>query len=302
MPDLDVVLLTESRYESPDASDWYKQQVLDDDALVAATLGRLGLRTRRVDWARTDFDWATTRAIVFRSTWDYFFRLTQFLAWIDRVAEVALLINPAATVRWNLDKHYLLDLQARGVHTTPTRFLEIGSRVSLRNLIAETGWDEAVLKPTVSGAARHTYRVSAANAAELDPLLQQLLAVEAMMLQPFQRAIPREGELSLMVIGGRYTHAVRKIAKPGDFRVQDDHGGSAHTYTPTAEEIVFAERAVAACVPRPVYARVDIVRDNDGRLAIMELELVEPEMWFRTCPAAAEVMAREVGRVVGGRE
>ena len=295
---VDVVLLTEARYESPVDPDWYKQQILHEDVLVAAALERVGLRARRLDWSRPEFDWSQTRAALFRTTWDYFFRLPEFRAWIDRVAGLTRLINPPALVRWNLDKHYLRDLQARGVHTTPTRFLEIGSRVALPELLAETGWREAVLKPAVSGAARHTYRVRAENAADLDAVLQPLLEVEAMLLQPFQRAIPREGELSLMVIGGCYTHAVRKVAKPGDFRVQDDHGGTAHAHTPTAEEIAFAEHAVAVCAPRPAYARVDMVRDNDGRLAIMELELIEPEMWFRVCPAAADALAVEVARLL----
>ena len=114
------------------------------------------------------------------------------------------------------------------------------------------------------------------------------------MLQPFQRVILDSGELSLMVIGGRHTHAVRKVAQPDDFRVQDDHGGTVHPYAPTADEIAFAERAVAACDPAPVYARVDMLHDNDGALAVMELELVEPELFMRLHPPAAEALADRI--------
>jgi hypothetical protein len=99
-----------------------------------------------------------------------------------------------------------------------------------------------------------------------------------------------------MLFGGRYSHAVLKKAKQGDYRVQDDFGGSVRDYSPTAEEIEFAEKTVAACSPVPIYARVDVIWDNDNQLCVSELELIEPELWFRTCPSAAELFAEEVFR------
>jgi glutathione synthase/RimK-type ligase-like ATP-grasp enzyme len=301
MSQLDVVLLTEARYEAPECPDWYSQQALNEDELVRSALERRGLRVGRIDWARPDFDWSTTRAALFRSTWDYFFRLGEFRSWFDRVRRRTRLINAPELILWNLDKHYLLDLQARGVTVVPTRILEAGDVVSLPDLLAEMSWDDTVLKPVVSGAARHTYRVTPHNAAEVDAVLQPLLAVEGMMLQPFQRTILSEGELSLIVIGGRCTHAVRKVAKAGDFRVQDDYGGTAHPHTPSAAEIAFAERTVAVCSPQPVYARVDLIRERD-QLAVMELELIEPELFFRMRPAAADLLADEVVRVLRSDE
>ena len=101
-----------------------------------------------------------------------------------------------------------------------------------------------------------------------------------------------------MVMGGQFTHAVLKIAKPGDFRVQDDFGGTVHEYQPTLEEIAFAEKAVAACDPQPYYARVDIIRDNNNELAVIEMELIEPELWFRLKPAAAEVLVEAISKKV----
>ena len=185
----------------------------------------------------------------------------------------------------------LVDLADFGVPVVPSRFLERGSTRTLADVLEETGWDGAVLKPCVSGAARHTYRVNRRTATDLQPKLAALLAEEAMLVQPFQSDIARTGEDTLMVFGGRFSHAVRKKAKPGDFRVQDDHGGTVHEYRPTDEQVALAERAVAACHTLPVYGRVDMVRDNDGRLAIMELELIEPELWLRRHPSAAEAFA-----------
>ena len=236
---------------------------------------------------------------MFRSTWDYFDRFAEFAPWLERVASLTRLFNSAELVRWNMDKHYLADLAARGVRLPSTHYLERGSRATLRGALAAAGWPEAILKPAISGAARHTYRIRAENVDAHEAVLAELLAAEAMLLQPFQERVMTEGEVSLIVIGGCCTHAVRKIAKPGDFRVQDDHGGTVHPHVASAEEIAFAEQAVAACPAPPIYARVDAVRDHAGALTLMELELIEPELFLRFHPAAAEALAAAIHRHIG---
>ena len=265
--------------------------ILADDRLLQDALDRRGLASVRVDWADPGIDWSRFRCAVFRTTWDYFERFDEFSGWLGRVEGATRLCNGAATVRWNRDKHYLADLAARGVPVVPSQFLERGSGRTIADVPVETGWDEAVVKPCVSGAARHTYRVNRRTAAERQPLISALLAHEAMIVQPFQSDIVRTGEDTLMVFGGRYSHAVRKVVKPGDFRVQDDHGGTVHECQPTNEQVALAEQVASACHPMPVYGRVDMVRDNDGRLAVMELELIEPELWLRYHPPAAELFA-----------
>lgn len=291
MKPYDLILLTEARYENPVEPDWYKQQILLEDSLLMAALEKRGLKVRRVDWARKDFDWSSARFAMFRTTWDYFHRFAEFSAWLERVSEQTTLINPPELVRWNMDKHYLRDLDQRGVRITPTRFVEAGEDITLAELHAETGWEKTVLKPAVSGAGRHTYRLDGSNLAAHEPIFRELLAKEAMMLQPFQDKIITEGEKALMVMGGQFTHAVLKTAKPGEFRVQDDFGGTVHPYTPTPEEIRFAESVFAVCDPQPLYGRVDLITDNEGQLAVVELELIEPELWFRFHPPAAGVLA-----------
>lgn len=296
-----IALLTESRYEAPTPGHWYTDNILAEDRILTEALAARGLVAERVDWARPDVDWSRFGLALFRTTWDYFERIAEFRAWLDRIESQTSLLNPASLVRWNLDKHYLRDLEDRGVHTVPTVFLERGSTPSLRALLAEHDLLQAVLKPTISGAARHTYRVSPEHAAAHEQRLAALLANEAMMLQPFQHDIVQRGERTLVVIEGRFTHALRKVARAGDFRVQDDHGGTVHAYAPTPEEIAFAERAMAACDPAPLYGRVDMIRDNEGALAVMELELVEPELWFRLHPPAADALAEALGRHLGRR-
>jgi len=306
LPAADIALLTDGRFAAAvaPADDWYLANILRDDQLLAEALGRRGLTAARVDWARPEVDWSRFRCAVFRTTWDYFKRLDEFMPWLDRVERSTLLCNAPEILRWNIDKHYFADLEARGVPVVPSRFIEQGESITLREVLGETGWDDAIVKPCVSGGAFHTYRVSPKNAAELEPIVAELLRTRSLMLQPFQRDIVESGEDTLMVLNGHYTHAVRKVAKAGDFRVQNDFGGSVHDLEPTREQMELAERAMAACRPAPVYGRVDMVRGNDGRQAVMELEVIEPELWLRHHPPAAEAMADGIAAYVrerGGR-
>jgi len=119
-----------------------------------------------------------------------------------------------------------------------------------------------------------------------------------MILQPFQHNIVSKGEISFVIINGEFTHAVLKNAKKGDFRVQDDFGGTVQQYTPTEKEISFAEKTVKACKELPIYARVDAFLDNNNKLALAELELIEPELWFRNNPESADKLAIAIQKII----
>lgn len=292
----DLVILTDDRYVKPSHTDPLVENLLLEDHLVKEALEKQGFKVARKSWSDPDFDWSSTDAVIFRTTWDYFDRFQEWGNWLESTSKVTKMINPYELVTWNMDKHYLGDLRNRGVHIPETRFIEIGENTTLKLLFEETGWKTAILKPCISGASRHTYKLTPENLAAHEEVFGELISKEAMMLQPFQKNIVEKGEISLMVMGGQFTHAVLKIAKPGDFRVQDDFGGTVHEYDPTAEEMAFAEAAVNACEPHPFYARVDIIRDNNDQLAVIELELIEPELWFRLNPDAAETLAETVVR------
>lgn len=291
MKTVDIVVLTDSRHVNIKNPDGYQKNVLLEDDLLKIALENKGLIVERRSWDDFDFDWSTAKYLIFRTTWDYFDRFEEFSAWLDKVSSVTSLLNSEAIIRWNIDKHYLLDLEKKGVHCAPTLFIEKGTTISLKELHEQTGWTKTVLKPCISGGGRHTYKLEPKALDVHEVIFQRLIKNEAMMLQPFQNAIVSKGEISMMVLGGNYTHAVLKIAKAGDFRVQDDFGGSVHKYQPTQNEIDFAENAVKACFEIPSYARVDIFEDNDGKIALSELELIEPELWFRLYPKAANELA-----------
>ncbi|MBB5019738.1 glutathione synthase/RimK-type ligase-like ATP-grasp enzyme [Chitinivorax tropicus] len=297
MPKLDVAILTDSRFTSPISDNPYNCQIFLEEAWVAHYLRELGLTVARVPWDEPGYDWTQVRAAVFRSTWDYFDRFAEFEPWLNTVANQTLLVNRFDLITWNMDKHYLRDLAEQDVDIVPTKFVEKGESINLLDALRGFMWQEAVIKPAVSGAARLTYRVNTTNAIAYQSILDECLKNEAMMIQPFMASVLEQGEVSLMVFDGKVTHAIRKTPKAGDFRVQDDHGGVVHPYFPSPAEIEFAERAVAACPAMPNYARVDVVQHH-GKLRIMELELLEPELFFRFCPPAAARLAASIQQVL----
>jgi len=199
--------------------------------------------------------------------------------------------------RKNIDKHYLRDLEQHSIRIPPTVFIEPGESRSLTEIVNQTCWTDCILKPAISGAARHTYWLNASTADEHELIFRELIAIESMLLQEFQKPVLEKGEVAYMLFGGKLSHAVLKKAKPGDFRVQDDFGGTVHEYVPTHKEIEFAEQAVAFCKPAPVYARVDAIWNNQHELCVSELELIEPELWFRKHPPAAEMFAEAFSKL-----
>ena len=163
-------------------------------------------------------------------------------------------------------------------------------------------WNEIVVKPTISGAAKNTYRLKEEEIIQFGPTWEKLIYKEDFIVQEFQNNVITEGEVAMIVIGGKFTHAVLKKAKEGDFRVQDDFGGSIAIYNPSEEMVKLAEKCTRILTPIPSYARVDIIWDNLWELAVSELELIEPELWFRLNPNAAQKLAHHVDLILSEKK
>ena len=294
MHSYDLVIVTQDIFMVSESNDPFVQNVLLEDELIIAAFEKAGLNVCRMNWDRPDFDWASTKAVLFRATWDYFNRFKEFDQWLMSIKDKTLLINPYDQILWNIDKHYLKELEQQGINTVETIYIEPGETKTITEIMKESGWKEAILKPAISGGARHTYRLNLENVEEHQEVFEQLIREESMMLQPFLNNILKKGEVSYMVFGGKFSHAVLKIAKPGDFRVQDDFGGSVHHYTPNAEEIAFAENCALKCSPTPIYARIDIALDNSNALALIEMEMIEPELWFRMNDQSAQILTEAI--------
>ena len=302
MKKYDVVVLTDSRYVNPLKTNTYISNVLREDKLVINALKEKNLSVVKKDWNDSIFDWETTRSILFRSTWDYFDKFELFKKWFNKTKNKCLMINSTETIEWNIDKHYLLDLQEHQIPIPNSEFIKRGSSIDLSLLMQKKNWNEIVVKPTISGAAKNTYRLKEEEIIQFGPTWEKLIYKEDFIVQEFQNNVITEGEVAMIVIGGKFTHAVLKKAKEGDFRVQDDFGGSIAIYNPSEEMVKLAEKCTRILTPIPSYARVDIIWDNLRELAVSELELIEPELWFRLNPNAAQKLAHHVDLILSEKK
>lgn len=264
----------------------------DEEApLLARAVSAAGHQAETVAWDAA-LDWAAYDLVVVRSPWDYFERLNEFLGWVDRVASASRIINPANVIRWNSHKGYLAELGDGGVPVLPTLTLPLGAHDPVASL-AGTGWDDVVLKPAVDGGARKALRAPASSA-HARAHLESLVAAGDVIVQPYAAGI-EAGEVSLLYFGGEFSHAVRKVPAAGDYRVQFFHGGTEHPHQPSAAELDVAARALSLAPGELAYARVDLI-DVDGQPTLMELELIEPDLFFRSDTGAQERFASVISR------
>ncbi|MBK6751007.1 MAG: hypothetical protein IPG67_13640 [Acidobacteria bacterium] len=252
------------------------QYVADDD-LAIAPLEELGWKVETVSWRDASVDWNHFEIVVIRTPWDYQRSPDEFLKVLERVdSSSARLENPLDVVKWNLDKRYLRDLESRGLRIVPTIWDGIYEQRSFYRWMADLGCEELIIKPTISATAEHTYRLN-----EFDPLLAEIFATRSFMVQPFLENIVTEGEYSLFYFNGEYSHAILKSPKEEDFRVQEEHGGLITAVEPTSELSDAGRKAFEMISPSPLYARVDLVRDDEDEFALIELELIEPALYLR---------------------
>jgi glutathione synthase/RimK-type ligase-like ATP-grasp enzyme len=255
-------------------------ELTEDDALGATALRARGVEVDAVPWSAPDVRWEAYGAVVVRSSWDYHRRPDAFRSWLEALqARGANVWNPVPLLQWNMDKRYLLALAER-VPTVPTEWVEARRPASLVSLLERRGWDEAVVKPAISGGGDDTWRTARAVAPQAEGRFQALLCRGAVLVQPFVEAVQEEGEYSLVYLGGRFSHGILKRPAAGEFRVQTQHGGQAESRTPSKQTLAQAERVLEAVQTPWAYARVDgcLV---DGNFQLMELEMLEPslELW-----------------------
>jgi glutathione synthase/RimK-type ligase-like ATP-grasp enzyme len=261
-----------------------------ETAGLAEALTGLGVEAEVKAWDE-QFDWAAVDLVVVRTTWDYTDRLGEFIGWAGRVDAVTRLVNPLAAIAWNCHKGYLLELARAGVATVPTVLLtrgEDGPPGGLYELCGPGG--EVVVKPAVSAGARGARRGRPDDPALLEHL-HGLRQGGDVLVQPLIDSVLDRGEVSLMILGGHFSHAVRKVPRAGEYRVQEQYGGTVIPVAPSDEERSVA-RAALDQVPAPcLYARVDLVETTDGPV-VMELEVIEPYMFLPDGPGATERFAR----------
>ena len=257
---------------------------VDVDACpLAAALAAGGFDAELVAWDDPNADWASAIPTVIRSTWNYALHVDAFLSWIDRVAAVAPLVNPAEVVRGNVHKRYLLELAARGVPVVPTALVDHGRTLALHELdeLAASG-ARIVIKPEVGAGSLDTRVFDRGDPASALHLAS-ITARGAALVQPYVASVEAYGERSLVFIAGELSHAIRKSP-----RFSGDSESITGPFPIADDERAVARAALAPVADRILYARCDLARDANGAPMVMELELVEPSLFFARHPGSAE--------------
>lgn len=268
---------------------------VSDDELAVDPLRKLGWQVDTVSWRDKSIDWNDYEAVIIRTPWDYQRDPEAFLNVLETIdASSARLENPIGIVKWNLNKGYLRDLEARGVNIVPTAWKEKGiAEPDVRGWLELFKTDEVVIKPTVSATAEFTYRLTG-----FEPVLTEIFVDREYMVQPFMPNIVTEGEYSLFYFNGEYSHTILKTPKARDFRVQEEHGGIITAVKPSEKIVDAAQTVFNLITPLPLYARIDLVRDARDNFALMELELIEPALYFRMDDGSPARFARAFDKMM----
>jgi glutathione synthase/RimK-type ligase-like ATP-grasp enzyme len=266
------------------------RSLVADDLLLAAALERSGTGVVPVVWTEIAPQKTGCDLLVSRSCWDYHLNPQGFLSWVSEAHKHVPVINEPEIVRWNMDKRYLNDLKAAGCVVPRTVVVEHGIQADLEEMMNAASLTDAVVKPTISASAFETYRVQRDAAGSFNVKFNNLLSERAMLVQEFVGEIETAGEWSLVYLEGEFSHAVNKFPRPGDFRVQHEHGGEYRVAVPPKELESAASAIVSRFAQQAIYCRVDMLLREQGP-TLMELELIEPLLHFELAPEAAERMA-----------
>ena len=265
---------------------------VSDADLSFAPMAELGWQVDMVPWRR-EADWNDYDLVYICTPWDYQNDVDGFLDVLATIEQSsARLCNSLQLVRWNLEKTYLQELESRGADIVPSRFFDSfdGRRVEACFDRYKTG--TIVLKPVVGANSDNIFVVTRPLPGDVVDQLRDAFTHRPFFVQPFMDSVQIEGEYSLFFFSGGYSHAILKKPRPGDFRTQEEHGADILSVT-APEALVEAARHVLGVVnPQPVYVRADFVRGKGERFLLMELELIEPALYFRTDPGSAARFAR----------
>ena len=259
-------------------------ELFADDRLLIAEFAQRGVEASSVAWGDPDPDWNQYDLALIRSTWDYIDERARFLSVLSAIeASACRLFNPLDAVRWNSDKRYLFDLNDWAVPIIPTFRVSAADLASVEDTLARDGWRNVVVKPVIGAGGSAVRR---AAAAEVGGTLEQLAAEHPQhefLIQPLIESVITEGEWSFIFIDGEVSHVLLKKPAAGDYRAHGIYGGTIESAAPRQDDLRHAKAMLAKLPFDLLYARLDLAR-VDGRLAVMELELIEPMLYFNLAP------------------
>jgi glutathione synthase/RimK-type ligase-like ATP-grasp enzyme len=263
------------------------------DHLLFEPLEQLGWSVEEVSWRNRQVDWSQFEVVVIRSPWDYQQDPGAFMDVLEEIEQSsAALENSLDLVKWNIDKTYLRDLKKQGIEIVPSLWREHFNAQEWPDFYEELQSEEIIIKPTVSANADDTYRIKRSESDHSSDKLSSIFADRPFMVQPFMDKIITEGEFSVFFFGDTYSHTILKTPKAKDFRVQEEHGGTLKTVEPGEDLLRSAYKLLEVITPRPLYSRMDYVRTENDSFALMELELIEPSLYFNMDPKSPQRFAK----------
>lgn len=281
----DIVILTSKTLPEPH----------EDDLLLASALEKEGLRTQLRNWEEFDIAKDPTHSVLFRSTWGYFEKIKEFknfLKTIDRSS--CLSWNSVSQIRWNLHKKYLLELAKKSIPVVRTKLIETDQMIDLRAIAESMETQSFVIKPAINAGGYNTLHIDLGSnfADAVDQIKSKNLG--SLLVQPFIPSIANEGEYSLIFIDGQLSHSVLKRPQSGEFRIQEQHGGTTEKCATPPEALRLAKQIFACLDEEPFYARVDLARIEGSHFLLMELELIEPHLWMTLEPNSCQLFVNAI--------
>ncbi|MDQ7948230.1 MAG: hypothetical protein REI78_14705 [Pedobacter sp.] len=271
----------------------------NEDDLLISFLASKGFEVEKAIWNDPNVLWERFDVVIIKSPWDYFNHINEFYVWLDGLGQLnCRVLNPIAVLKWNADKHYLNDIAQAGLKVTPSVFTSQEAQSDLSSYFERFDTEQIIVKPAVSGGSKNTFKVTRTNVDEINVQLMALKQEEDFIIQPFLKEIEDQGEWSFVFFGGKFSHALLKKAKAGDFRVQATFGGTVHPLLPDPELLAQAQDYVDQFAKDCLYSRVDGTIVNQ-KLMLMELELIEPFLFLETHEHAFENYGKALETILG---
>jgi hypothetical protein len=251
------------------------------DKLLIEPMKSAGWDAEEISWRNENINWNNYDAVIVRSTWDYQKDYKKFIDVLEKINNSsAHLENNFELMKWNMNKKYLFDLEQDGIRIVDTLWKNTFNFNETQNSFYLFKTKEIIVKPNISANADNTFRLTEEDLLNRKNELEKIFENREFMVQPFMENIVEEGEYSLFFFNGDFSHCVLKKPKENDFRVQEEHGGKFKRVVPTEHQISIGKNIVSKLSSLPLYARTDLVRTIDNDFALMELEAIEPSLYF----------------------
>jgi glutathione synthase/RimK-type ligase-like ATP-grasp enzyme len=268
-----------------------------EDQKIIPELAKYNIEATAVIWSDKNINWTDFDYLIFRNTWDYFERETEFNIWLDHIEKLGIkTLNPIQVIKKNIHKFYLRELQLQGIPILPTIFIDKTNELDLGEIIP-SHWKKAVIKPAFSAGSYLTEVFEIKDITAINEKFAPIAIDKELLLQEFAPQIQSIGETSFIFFNKQFSHAVNKKPVDGDFRVQSLFGGKYNLVQPSLQLIKQAQKVVDTFTEDVLYARVDGIIIDDT-LHLMEIECIEPDLYFNLSENSLDRFVAEIVKLI----